>query len=166
MRRSVLADVALEAATERLERLRALAEKRVATESQLVDAESQFATARLKLEQARLPVDEGKLLVLQQTLQLVVREHAVEQTELDSTRANARANWLPPNSNWRTCNGSGINRNFARRATDRDVAERLRSGDVVESGQPVARRRGSMRFPLWTSPSRAKTSAFSKKECR
>ena len=133
-----LADVALDAATTRRQRLKALAEKQVASESQLAEAESQFATARLRLEQAQLPVDDGKVLVLRQTLELVVREHAVERTELQSGRERTRgeleaAELELANLQWER------NQSELRAPSDGTVTSlNVSVGSVVESGQPVA----------------------------
>lgn len=81
-----LAEVTLKTAEDEMRRFRKLAGSQSVAESEVVQAEARCSEAEIELQQAKLPVEEGRLLVLQQALQLVDSEHAVECTELDARR--------------------------------------------------------------------------------
>ena len=44
----------------------------------------------MKLHEARLPLDEGRLMVLEQAVGLVAKEHAVEREKVDAAREQKR----------------------------------------------------------------------------
>jgi hemolysin D len=132
-----LARVTLQTAEVEFERARKLAQKQAVTDAELVEAETRHAEAQLKLEQARLPVDEGRLPVLQQALELVEREFAVECTDLDARRALKRSELAAArlelaNLKWQ-CEQSEL-----RAPSDGTVTSlNVTVGDVVEPGQPL-----------------------------
>jgi multidrug resistance efflux pump len=86
-----LAKVGLQLAEDELRRAQKLVASKAIAEAELVAIDARYRESRLTLQEAQIAVDQGRLSVLQQALQLVDKEHAIDCVELDAKRESKRS---------------------------------------------------------------------------
>lgn len=139
------AELGLAAADDHCARLEKLLTSRAATEAQWVEASARQRDAREKLSAARLPIDDGRLAVLRQARDLIDREYAVTNADVDSRRDAKRAE-LELAQKERASLTLARGQSTLRSPIDGVVTKgQLRVGDVLELGKPaveVAKQQG------------------------
>lgn len=131
------AQAELVAAEDQSQRIRKLSESRVATQQQVIEAEAKFTQAQEKVRQAALPVDGSGVDVARRGLELVERESAVREAELEARIVVKQGE---VEALQKDLDNLRVQREAAVLRAPIDgvvVAGRIRVGDVLEPGKPV-----------------------------
>lgn len=131
------AQAELTAAREHYERIRKLIEARAGTQQQLVDARARLHQAEERLVQAELPVDDSAVDVARQAVELVARDFAVREADLE-TRIAAKQGEI--DAGRKDLANLQLQLEAAELRSPIDgvvVSGRFREGDMLEPGKPV-----------------------------
>ncbi|MGE0759801.1 MAG: HlyD family secretion protein [Pirellulaceae bacterium] len=131
------AEAELEAAEADVQRNRQLMAAGAISDQDRVTAETELRRAQEKLVQAKLDVDESPVAVARQHVELVDREFAVRQAEIETRQVAKQGEAEVARQEMARLNRARQNAVLRSPIDGVIVAGQVRAGDVVEPGKPV-----------------------------